>query len=238
MTSATIHDFPGKQVSLEYSSPEEWSDESIKTFVLDSVFLFANEMTEFIAADLWVGYYDTTTRLPENDIYSPQPFWMLKEKDLPAEINITPAWENEKIVQTDKITPDSINDWIKKAVAANKPGEQDRGVCWRQIIFSVTRACSFLQADHFTENEITVKDEARVYTYPIERKENMIWITGPLQWKSLYAPIRIVADNYSGFINLRISFYWSLWTDTDMPGTMKANELIEKLLQNGWSYSS
>lgn len=238
MTNTRVHDFPGRQTRLEYIIPENLSRKEADEFVINSIFSFADGLVEILAANLWITYYDIATGFPVEDSYPEMPFWMLKKKQLPENIRVNAAWENEKMVETEEISPSIINSWITDAVAANHSPDASTGLCWKQIIFPAMKCCTQLPYNSFDELEITVEEEGRVYQHPIEKLNGKIWITGPLHWKSLSSPIRIIIDNFSGLITLDISLYWSFWTDPDAAGTKKVQESIQKLLEKEWTFSS
>ena len=193
---------------------------------------------EILSASLWVTYYDIDSELTLEDNYPEQPFWMIRKEGLPENVRVNAAWEDEKIIIADKIDSLSVKEWIYSAMKANQSPKPGLELCWKQIIFSTTKCRTFLPDNFFKGDEITVEEEGRIYQHPVERVNGETWITGPLESKSLSAPIRIIVDDMSGLFTMDISLYWSFWTDKDAPGTNKVNESIQQLLEKGWTIPS
>jgi hypothetical protein len=239
MRDIFIHPFPGRQIRLErLASVEVLSPVELAKLALSDFFLLASDLFQPLSLDLEFTYCEPGSGYPLNTPTPLRPFWLLYCRDLSSEIDINPAWEDEELVMTEDLLPDTILDWISTVIEQQRDEAVDFLVSWREMLFSANRVRLPVAADQCLEKNLHIRADLSTLEYPIERRNNMLWVSGPLMRKTLTAPISAKLTNDAGFFTLDLWLHWSLWADELGEGNQQVKHAINKLIDREWNLSS
>lgn len=238
MKEIKIFDLPAKQIRLEYSIPESISDQLVMAQTgLDAAFLFFENLIHPFTVDLCLTFYDPDIEYPVQEPSPNIPFRMLRKKYLPKYVLIKPTWENEKVYLIDDISRETIEKWINQIFNQYDTNESDTYyyLGWKQIIFK-TNQCRLPYSDFNPEKDIILLNNVLdTIHYPTVYQEDSVWIQGPINQKSPNAPIEVILDNLAGLLTLDIFLYWSVFMNTNEPGTNLIETSLNKLVDIGWN---
>jgi hypothetical protein len=204
------HDFSGREIHFEYVS--DGAPRELARLALEGFYLLATDFFEPLSVDLWLTCVEAESGYPVNSPKPDRPFWLLKRTDLPPDVSIQPAWEDEEVAETERLTPDSILDWMTGAAEQNSSAGV---IAWRQLLFCAARV--------------------RLPRSPGGGMEEGKWIVGPLKDSSFPAPLEVMLTNEAGLLAIELSLYWSPWTDSYGDGKRTVDEAVERLLARGWT---
>jgi hypothetical protein len=234
MSQIFIHDFPGKQIQLQYLAPNEIETQlDLAKLALDQVFLLSENLFEPLSVDLWLTYCDPELNdYPLSEPTPPHPFWLLQHRNLPLGVEVTPAWEREIITVGDTLSQTPILDWIAVAFEQSCSGETEYSLGWQELLFRTTRAR--LPVQDMTGTTLCVSQGYGQIEYPVEHDKDSFWISGPRTNKTLTPPIDVRITNEAGLLTLELGLHWSLWTEPSEAGYFKVEQAIERLLAQAW----
>ncbi len=229
---ARLRSFPGAEHRLQLLALEELTTEiELARLGLDAVFVFAGGLCEPLSADLALCCCDSLTGYPLSDSAPSRPFWMLRCRDLPRGVQIRPAWEDEELDVTDKLTLDAVLAWLGRAINQDCPGDQTVG--WREVLFRAARVRLPIGKD-ISGDTLPLRDGAGVIEHPVERRDDGLWVSGPIWPRTLSAPIELSLTNETGLLTFDVRCNWSVWADEDAPGFPEILLALDKVRGLGW----
>ena len=202
-------------------------------------------ITNAIFTTLWPVVRPLSVTLEMESRSLPEPFiinneipirkWHLYEVDVPAHVAIDIWAEWEGNVPSDyreeaipELTLHTLADWLARAHTQQLP--EGYIPVLGSLDMHHTRAR--LLEDQAPSIELALGSE--IYTIPVEKRENGLWVSGPMQKALVKAPIDITFWTLYGRLTLDIWVYWSLWSEA---GTAEAELLRSCLLElekQGW----
>ncbi|MDX2305686.1 MAG: hypothetical protein NW226_22965 [Microscillaceae bacterium] len=231
------YDFPGRLTSLRYSLPEAVNSlENITEIGLKAITQITGEYIRFFCADVELGFFDRELLYPSDDLPENKAHWLLKSKNIPANLICDQTFIIQNIVLMDNLEKSSLLNTIRFITQQNQPDyEGNNIILWKNISF---KSVSVLLAN--TEREfIQIQKGNRFIEYPVEKKNGHSITYGPLINYALEPPLSISLNNsYGEDITLNLHFFWSYWTDKNMEGAHFMQKNIHSLQSEGWQIIS
>ena len=72
------------------------------------------------------------------------------------------------------------------------------------------------------------------YAIPVEKREDGLWVSGPMRESVTSPPIKIELDNDHGIQELEITVYWSPWIETGSAEAELLRACLHELEKHGW----
>ena len=169
----------------------------------------------------------------ERDIPVPVSTWHLREVDVPAHVRVAarvqacgPGEHSEETIP--ELTPQALADWLARAHA------QQLAEGYVPVLYCLhmyyTRARLIEDQKPYAELALGPKTSA----IPVEKRQDGLWVSGPMRDTMINPPIRITLVNGDGRLGLEICAGWSPWIET---GSAEAELLMACLLElekQGW----
>jgi hypothetical protein len=236
MNEIVIQDFPGKQVRLERIAPEGMrSQVDLARLAADALFLFADGIYEPVSMDLQVACCDPETGYPEAASEPHRRFWLFRLRNLPAGVEIRPAWTSEELVTVDRLDTAAILDCLEAPLRQDCNAAGEEYVGWQEMLFRTARVRLPDPLRILGGNSLVVRYGRGSIEHPIERCGDARWVWGPLARKTLGAPIELKLGNEAGLLTFDIWLLWSLWSDEDGEGWKDVQRALGKLSNLGWT---
>lgn len=108
-------------------------------------------------------------------------------------------------------------------------------VCWREILVRAVRVCLLDDVASSATDRILLRFGTQRIEYPIERTSDGIFVSGPLEDKSMVTPLELKITNDNGILAMDVQFFWSLWTDPHWKGFQQACDALKRLEDAGWN---
>jgi hypothetical protein len=127
-----------------------------------------------------------------------------------------------------ELTLQTLADWLARAHAQQLP----EGYVPVLSALNMHHTRARLLEDQAPSAELALGSQT--YTIPVEKREDGLWVSGPIRKKMIKAPIDITFWTLYGRLTLDIWVYWSLWSEA---GTAEAELLRACLLElekQGW----
>jgi hypothetical protein len=157
--------------------------------------------------------------------------WHLREVDIPAHVPVA-AYVEELGKHSEEALPEltlqALADWSARA-HAQQLVEGYVPVLHRLYMY-YTRACLLEHQEPYAE----LAWGPRTYAIPIEKREDRLWVSGPM-WNTMIAPpIEITLIYDDGRLGLDISVSWSPWVETGSAEAELLKTCLHELEKQGW----
>ena len=159
--------------------------------------------------------------------------WHLREVEVPAHIAVTalfkatdPSQRSEEAIP--ELTPQVLADWLARAHAQQLP-EERIPILYRLHMY-FTRA-------HLLEYQEPSAELAwgpKTYTIPVEKREDGLWVSGPMSYTIINPPITVTLYKPEGRLGLSICAYWSPWVETGSAEAELLRTCLLELEKHGW----
>ncbi|GII88908.1 hypothetical protein Ssi03_68980 [Sphaerisporangium siamense] len=233
MGDARMRDFPGAVVRLE-SEADVLQDPEDQTaharYAVEGLLAFCDEFCEPVSMDLSLAYHERDFDYPMSDPVPPRPFHLLRAASVPPGVEVRPAWAGAKAAVVDELSVDTVTDFVARALDQDVPGGGSLG--WYESAFRATRVR--LPEPLGTRGFVELQAESDAVRYPVERRGDGLWVSGPGPAGVLNAPIELRMTKESGLLVFEASVYWSLWAE-DGPGRSFVKDGVERMRGLGWT---
>ena len=160
--------------------------------------------------------------------------WHLREEEIPAHMAVTavfkatnPSQHSEETRR--KLTPQVLADWLAHAHAQQLPEEYQTLVLDRLRMY-FTRA-RLLECQ---EPSAELVYGPQTYALPVEKHEDGLWVSGPMPYTIIDAPIKVHMVNWDGRLGLRIFVGWSPWIEAGSAEAELLKTCLHELEKHGW----
>jgi hypothetical protein len=75
---------------------------------------------------------------------------------------------------------------------------------------------------------------SKMYTIPVEKREDGLWVSGPMRDTMIDPPIKIELVNFDGMLGLNIYVCWSPWVETGSAEAELWRICLRELEKQGW----
>ncbi len=160
--------------------------------------------------------------------------WHLREEEIPAHVAVTalfkatnPSQHSEETRR--KLTPQALADWLARAHAQQLP-EEYHALALDRLRMPFTRA-RLLECQ---EPSAELVYGPQTYAIPVEKHEDGLWVSGPMPYTIIDAPIKVHMVNWDGRLELRICVHWSPWVETGSAEARLLRTCLHELEKQGW----
>ncbi len=162
--------------------------------------------------------------------------WHLREEEVPAHVAVTalvkdghPSRHSEEAVP--ELTPQALADWLAHAHAQQIPEERIPILYRLHMYFTRARLLEY------QESSAELVFGPKTYPIPVEKREDGLWVSGPMSYTVLDPPITVTLYKPEGQLGLGISVYWSPWIETGSAEAELLKSCLHELEKQGWQAS-
>ena len=166
----------------------------------------------------------------EPDIPLPAPTWHLREVNIPAQIAVAARVQGSGHHEetTAVLTLPRLEQLLTSAHA------QQLAEGYVPVLYALelhyTRAR--IMADQAAVAEITYGPET--YAIPVERRQDGLWVAGPLRNTMINPPIKVILENNDGRLSLTVCAGWSPWVEAGSAEAALFAAARQELERQGW----
>jgi hypothetical protein len=167
--------------------------------------------------------------------YIPGPIftWHLREVKIPAHVAVAALVKaNEPSQHSEEtrrgLTPQTLADWLTRAYAQQLPEGYTLVLDRLQMYFTRARLLEY------QESSAELALGSQMYTIPVEKREDGLWVSGPIPYTIINPPIKVTLYNSSGRLVLEICVGWSPWVETGSAEAELLRTCLHELENQGW----
>jgi hypothetical protein len=167
----------------------------------------------------------------EYEIPLPVSTWHLREVDVPAHIAVVARVErlgkhSEETIS--RLTPQALADWLARANA-------------QQLVEGYVPVLHILHM-YYTRARLLEYEQpsaelawgSQTYAIPVEKREDGLWVSGPMRDTMIEPPIKIELANFHGRLGLDIWVCWSPWIEAGSAEAKLLRTCLRELEKQGW----
>ncbi len=232
------HEFPGRQLRFELADLDPSSSrENTAGQAVDALHEFSAGLFQPLRADLRLGVFDREFGYALETPMSGQQAWFLEAAGAPRGVLSAPAWVGAVRERVDAIDRDVLHRWMIAAIEKRAVHEDPAApviLGWREILVGAVRARLFYSAAKLQTSTLQIERGGHTIEYPVERIGDALYVSGPLEGKSVAGPFDVNVTNEGGLLRMTVGVHWSLWTDPNDPGWPELAKALERIQQTGW----
>jgi hypothetical protein len=160
--------------------------------------------------------------------------WHLREEEVPAHVAVTalfkaidPTMHSEEARH--ELTPQVLADWLARAHAQQSP-EEGYTLVLDRLGMCFTRAR--LLEDQAPSAKLALGPQT--YAIPVEKREDGLWVSGPIPYTIINPPIKVTLYRSSGRLVLEICVGWSPWIEAGSAEAELLKACLHELEKQGW----
>lgn len=225
-------------VRLERESEENESEQDLAKEVLAAVDELAAGWIEPLALHLSIGCYDTETFHAPIDCEPPAPQWFLRKEIIPTGVKAAYVYVDPVMDTAPELSSQEIHEWVARAMAQECSGTPRFIPSWRELYWQAVRVNLPDPSGMAGCDSLRVSCYAGTVSIPLERSANEAWLSGPLANYGFGPPVKLLAHNYDGVIDVGFDVYWSLWIN-EPAGRAQVDAAVDRVLAlgRGWRRS-
>ena len=159
--------------------------------------------------------------------------WHLRETYVPAHVTVTALIKNRNPSQHSEeeipeLTPHALADWLARAHAQQLPEEQVPVLGHLNMYFTRARLLEY------PEPSAELAWGSKTYAIPVEKREDGLWVSGPMPYTTINPPITVSLRNYDGRLALDVCVGWSPWIETGSAEAELLRTCLYELEKQGW----
>jgi hypothetical protein len=167
----------------------------------------------------------------ERDIPIPVSTWHLHEVDVPAHVPVAarikePGKHSEEAIP--ELTPQALADWLARAHTQQLPEGYVPVLYTLEIHYTRARLLEYQKPS------VELALSSTAYTVPVEKREDGLWVSGPMQDAMINPPIEITLVNFHGRLGLKICVGWSPWIETGSEEAALLTACLHEIENQGW----
>jgi hypothetical protein len=223
---------PGDTISL-FMLPafDAHVEERILTATLDVISTLSDIVCP-IVANLAVAYREPESPFLEKDTSPKCKYWEIRESDLPDYVVIQNKSDDYSLAP--QLSREILSSWFRQAFT-QASATSNRVITFESLECSFTRSRLFNPSLWETVESFPLRDGDVMLKIPIEHYYNHLWVPGPVYGLSMYPAISFEIVNYDGMLNTKIWVGWSFWTEHGTSEHRALQEVLQKLVSQGWS---
>jgi hypothetical protein len=171
----------------------------------------------------------------ELDIPLPVSTWHLRELYLPAHVDVFARVKacgsgehSEEVVP--QLMPQALAEWLARAHAQQLV--EGYVPALRALHMYYTRA----RLLEYQKPSAELALGPKTYTIPVEKREDGLWVSGPMRDTMTDPPIRMTLVNGDGRLGLEICVGWSPWIETGSAEAELLTACLHELENQGWRW--
>ena len=203
-------------------------------------------ITNAIFTALWPVMRPLSVTLDMESRSLPEPFiinneipirdWHLYEIDVPAHVTTIGKWAELRRMDPSHYSEEAIPeltlhilaDWLARAHAQQLP----EGYIPVLSALNMHHVRARLLEDQPPSAELALGSQT--YTIPVEKREDGLWVSGPVRKALAKAPIDISFENLYGRLTLYLTVYWSPWIEAGSAEAELLRSCLHELEKQGW----
>jgi hypothetical protein len=166
------------------------------------------------------------------EIRLPVSTWHLREVDVPTHVPVA-AWVEEfgrhREETVSQLTLQALADWLARA---NTQQLVEGYVPVLHILHMYHTRARLLEYEQSSAQLAWYGSE--MYTIPVEKREDGLWVSGPMRDTMIEPPIKIKLVNFDGRLGLHISVHWSPWVEAGSAEAELLKRCLHELEKQGW----
>ncbi|MEU9114328.1 hypothetical protein AB0D04_21710 [Streptomyces sp. NPDC048483] len=231
---AAMRDFPGYFISLEREFDEMPSQLNLAKIALGSVFDFSAEFCVPLTMELWTTYWMNDFDLAIEKPSRAPKYMMLRQHEIPTEVDFSPCWVDEQVTTTDEINEATSHQFTQGALQRQPNDRPELEIGWQEMRFRSTAVRLPDDPELTYKGSVGLRVGTDIAQQRIEQKENGFWISGPAGSAVIHPPIEIrIGRDSPETLTFEISIYWSTWAPNGA-GYEKIVSRVDALLDKGW----
>lgn len=164
---------------------------------------------------------------------APEPCWRLCADPLPEWAVAEPQCARPVTWRRPHLSPESVAEWVAEGTHQECPRPGLTVTTWQSIFCYVTQAR--LPDTLAGRQTLTLDSRWGRITIPVIRDmAGDAWVGGSRQSSNWGPPFSLRLEQEWGDLALRLTIYWSLWTEPGAPGTEAVRAAVARLLERGW----
>jgi hypothetical protein len=167
----------------------------------------------------------------EYEIPVPISTWHLRDIEAPAHVTCC-AWVKALGRHSEEAVPQlTLQALADRLARANTQQLVEGYVPVLHILHMYHTRARLLEYEQ-SSAELTLGSET--YTLPIERREDGLWVSGPMRNTMIKPPIKIKLVDFDGHLGLEISVFWSPWAEAGSAEAELLRSCLRELEKHGW----
>ena len=184
-----------------------------------------------LTADLSLYCYYKDCGSEDWDIEPLQPFWHLRELDIPEEVYI-PEYTRTIFNEVSEIDKKSVVAWVEKALKQESPRPDIDTVNVNSLNFRTIRA-KIINDRQLEGRETFIVDYFRqgTYEFPLKRINDELWVYSPIPEVCTKPSFNVRTDRYMGAFDIEVYWYW--WTKTSPEDVQALEQAVINVINTG-----
>lgn len=189
-----------------------------------------------LALDLQLGCCFAGTLFFDDHASPDKQDFHIRESEPAAGIRPKPIYASEdRASLVPELTDEAIRSWSASALTQPPPDDKHT-VAFRELWCVFSRARYFANED---ESELIVVDSGQnEWPAQLLRLGGTTWAPGPLQARSMDAPLSFHFENLDSELSAAVQIGWELWGEPGRPEHELLQGALQALLQLGWETNS
>lgn len=166
---------------------------------------------------------------------APEPCWRLCADPMPEWAAQEPQCARPVTWRRPRLSPEAVAEWVAEATRQGCPRPGLTVTTWQDIFCRVTRARLPDDPALAGRQSLTLDSRWGRVTVPVVRGEDgAAWVAGSRELSVGGMPFSLRLDQEWGDLALKLTAYWSLWSEAGAPGTEAVRAAVARLLERGW----
>jgi len=166
----------------------------------------------------------------ELDIPLPVRTWHLREVDVPAHVEVAARvqaseYSEEAIPQ---LTLQKLAHWLARAHA------QQLAEGYVPVLYGLEMHYTRARIIEYQKTYAELAFGPETYIIPVEKRQDGLWVSGPMRNTMINPPIKITIDNNDGRLTLSICVGWSPWTEAGSAEATLLTACLQDVGRQGW----
>jgi hypothetical protein len=236
MKTIDIYEFPGRTMTLERPFEREQAlSGEITHMAIKALETVTGTDLRFYCSDVWIAAFDPEYLFPLTEIIEDDSTFLFRKKDTGELIDCDLFWKGQQTVFLEEVEGKFLENAVEKILKDRAASSNDEVVLlWKSIGFRGVRA----RIRGAGDEALRIRWMNSELDYATEKEGADRFVYGPLSGSSIPAPLTISLENDGAFLSMRITSYWSYWTDDSLEGTRVLGSAVKQLLDDGWKIRS